>query len=244
MRFVDHYLKPHAEALPSYIKDTTDFINKTNGVQNITEDQFLVTLDVKSLFTNIPNHEGIKAAKEPLNSVPKKPIPTKIIKFLFLIITFNNFVFNGIHYFQKQGCAMRTIFAPTYANIFMAKFEKNFMYPCFQTLSNFYCRFIDNIFLLWNGSETHLLGFITRLNSRHPTIKFCSRYSKSSMEFLDTKMYKNKEKNRLLSAIYRKPTDRTNFLDPTSVHPSSLINSIPLIQALRNIEDILRNIRA
>ena len=244
MKFVDHYLKPLAEALPSYIKDTTDFINKINGVQNITEDQFLVTLDVKSLFTNIPNHEGIKAAKEPLNSVPKKPIPTKIIKFLFLIITLKNFVFNGIHYFQTQGCAMGTIFAPTYANIFMAKFERNLMYPCFQTLSNFYCRFIDDIFLLWNGSETQLLGFITRLISRHPTIKFCSRYSKSSMEFLDTKMYKNKEKNKLLSAIYWKPTDRRNFLDPTSVHPRSLINSIPLIQALRNIEDILRNIGA
>ena len=28
--FVDHYLKPHAEALSSYIKDTADFIKKIN----------------------------------------------------------------------------------------------------------------------------------------------------------------------------------------------------------------------
>ena len=67
---------------------------------------------------------------------------------------------------------MGTICAPNYANIFMGKFKRNFMYRCLQTFSNFYCQFIDNIFLIWNGSETELLYFITRLNSRHPTIKF------------------------------------------------------------------------
>ena len=43
-KFVNHYLKPHAEALPYYIKDTADFINKINGVENITEKTFLVFL--------------------------------------------------------------------------------------------------------------------------------------------------------------------------------------------------------
>ena len=67
---------------------------------------------------------------------------------------------------------METICAPNYANIFMEKFEINFMHPCLQTFSIFYCQFIDDIFLLWDGSKTRLLDFITRLNSRHPTIKF------------------------------------------------------------------------
>ena len=30
----------------------------------------------------------------------------------------------------------------------------------------FSCRFIDDIFLFWNGRETQLLDFIKRLNSR------------------------------------------------------------------------------
>ena len=30
-KFVDHYLKPHTVALPSYIKDPADFVNKING---------------------------------------------------------------------------------------------------------------------------------------------------------------------------------------------------------------------
>ena len=226
---MDHYLKPHAEALPSYVKDKVDFITKINGVENITEEIFLVTLHVKSLYPNIPNHEGIQAAKEVLNSVPKKPIATKVIKFVLLAL--NNFIFNGIHYLQKLGCATETICAPNYANIFMGKFEISFMYPCLQTFSNSYCRFIDDIFLALNGSKTQLLNFITRLNSRHPTIKFDCKYSKSSIEFSDTKIYKNKEKNKLLTTIYRKPTYRRNFLDHVSAQSKSLINSIPFSQA-------------
>ena len=48
-KFVDHYLQPHINALPSYIKDTSDFINKISETENMTKDKFLVTLDVKSL---------------------------------------------------------------------------------------------------------------------------------------------------------------------------------------------------
>ena len=163
-KFFDHYLKRHAEAQPSYIKDTADFINKINRVENTTKDTFLVTLDVKSLYINIPNHEGIETAKEALNLVPKKPIPTKaVIKFLFLILTLSNFILSGIHYLQKPEYAMGTRCAPYYTNIFKGKLERNLIYPCLQTFSDFYCRFADDIFLLWNGSQTQLLDFITRL---------------------------------------------------------------------------------
>ena len=41
---------------------------------------------MKSLYTNIPNHEGIKTVKETLNAQSDKPIAKKVrIKLLFLI---------------------------------------------------------------------------------------------------------------------------------------------------------------
>ena len=87
-------------------------------------------MDVKALYTNIPNHEGIEAVKETLNNQAKKPIATRvIIKFLYLILTLNNFAFNGITYIQKNDCDMGKICAPAYANIFMGKFEKLHIYP-------------------------------------------------------------------------------------------------------------------
>ena len=48
---------------------------------------------------------------------------------------------------------MGTICTPNYANSFMEKFERNFIYPCLQRFSNFDSQFMDDVFLLWNGRE-------------------------------------------------------------------------------------------
>ena len=113
---------------------------------------------------------------------------------------------------------MGTICAPNNANIFMEKFKKTYIYPYTNLFSNFYCRFIDDIFFLWNGTVIQLQEFIKQLNNRHPTIKFDFKFSKTSIEFLDTTVYKNKEQNKLLRTVYCKPTDRRNFLHYTSAY--------------------------
>ena len=80
---------------------------------------YLVSLDVCSLYTNIPHEEGIETVKQKLKK-SKPSISIKVIlTFLKLILTLNNIVFNGINYLQKKGCAMGTKYAPSYANIFM-----------------------------------------------------------------------------------------------------------------------------
>ena len=124
-KYVDFRLQSIVKNVPSYVRDTTDFLQKLDKVKNIPNDCFLVTLDVKSLYTNIPNNEGIKAVREAYDNHPNKTVATKvIITFLSLILTLNNFVFNSINYLQIMGCAMGTICASAYSNIFMAQFEK------------------------------------------------------------------------------------------------------------------------
>ena len=91
-------------------------------MDHISDDSYLVSLDVCSLYTNIPHKGRIEAVKQKLKK-SKPSISIKVIlTFLKLIFTLNNFVFNGIHYLQKKGCAMRTKCAPSYANIFMGWF--------------------------------------------------------------------------------------------------------------------------
>jgi hypothetical protein len=41
-----------------------------------------------------------------------------------VVLRKNNITFNGDHYLQINGTAMGTKMAPSYANIFMCKFEK------------------------------------------------------------------------------------------------------------------------
>lgn len=122
-------------------------MSKISKTENITEDTILFTLDVKSLKSNTPKHEGIEAVKKILKPVPKNPIATTVImSFLFLTLISSNFVFDGIHYLTNPGYAMKTKCAPNYANIFVRTFEKNFRYLYLQRCSIFPCRFIEIYF--------------------------------------------------------------------------------------------------
>ena len=77
-KYVDLHLQPSVRSLTSHIKDTTDFINKITQVKNIPDDAILVSMDVRSLYTNIPNDEGVNAVKEALDKEPnKQPLSTK-----------------------------------------------------------------------------------------------------------------------------------------------------------------------
>ena len=77
-----------------------------------------------------------------------------------------------------------------------------------------------------------LQEFIKKLNNRHPTIKFDFKFFKTSIKFLDTTVYKNKE------------ADRRYFLHYTPAHFISLIKSIPYSQALHLKKNLCRNFRA
>ena len=148
-RFVDHHLQPLVREIPSYIKDINDFINKIDNFA-VPPDSFLVTMDVKSLYTSTPNNEGIASVKKKYDHYPNKTIPTKIITtFLALILTLNNFIFNSKFYLQTKGCTMGTICAPSYANIFMSKFEEKHIYPLIKNKSVIYLRYIDDTFMVW-----------------------------------------------------------------------------------------------
>ena len=72
---------------------------------------------------------------------------------------------------------MGAICTPNYAHIFMGKFEKTCIYPYINQLSNFYCRFIDDIFFIWNGTviqlqETLSLQLNSISNSLKPALNF------------------------------------------------------------------------
>ena len=73
---------------------------------------------------------------------------------------------------------------------------------------------------------------MNEINQKHQSIKFDFKFSKESIEFLDTLVYID-SKNRLQTTLYKKQTDCTNYLLAKSAHPFSLKKSIPYSQALR-----------
>ena len=101
---------------------------------------------------------------------------------------------------------MGTICAPSYAIIFMDHFEKKLTFLFIKGFSLIYLRFIDDIIFIWTGNKKDLMKFLNELSTKHKSIKFEYQISKTTITFLDTKVYiKN---NQLCTKIYRKNPDR------------------------------------
>ena len=84
-------------------------------------------MDVSSLYTNIPNREGILAVAAQLRrDRTKDPITAFLLRLLELVLHSMNFTFNGDHYLQIGGTAMCTAVAPNYANIFMDRKPRHY----------------------------------------------------------------------------------------------------------------------
>ncbi|XP_052259228.1 uncharacterized protein LOC127863640 [Dreissena polymorpha] len=93
--FVDYHLRPHVVKLPSYVKDTTDYLTKASS-DTLPSDTLLVSMDVESLFSNIPHEEGIEACKHAWETRNIKDPSTKtLVDLLTLIMKCNNFEFIG-----------------------------------------------------------------------------------------------------------------------------------------------------
>ena len=74
--YLDEFLSPTAERLPSYIRDTTDFIQRIKVLGKLPVECYLVTLDVSSLYTNIDIDEGLTVVQEELIKTNRvKPSP-------------------------------------------------------------------------------------------------------------------------------------------------------------------------
>ena len=227
--FVNFQLQPLVEKLKSYIKDTTDFLNKLSYIKKLPENAILVTMDVTSLYTNIPHKEGINAVARTLEEDSTFTGSARtILKFLSLVLNLNNFTFNDQNILQIKGCSMGSKCSCPYADIFMGKFEQDKIYPLIQGKHECYYRFRDDIFIIWTSGIIALKDFFERINQLHNSIK----YSKEQIDFLDTTVYITPART-LATTLYRKPTDRNAYLHYNSYHPLQQKKNIPFGQYLR-----------
>ena len=191
--YADHFLKPLMNHIKSYVKDSMIFLRRIFSLNDkLPDNTILLTIDVKSLCTNIPNDEGIKASMEVLekHNTQNYGDINVIRQTLKLILNNNYFEFNGKYYLQTHGTAMGTPVAPSYANLFMAALEEQLLLNAPNGLIPFeWIRFIDDIFAIWPHGTNSLMTFFNYINNFHPTIKFDYEYSESSVHFLDTTIF-------------------------------------------------------
>ena len=137
------------------MKDTTHFIYIIKSIQ-LDQNDLFVTIDVSSLYTNIPHTESIAAINKMMEETGSDTLLKMFISNLTQqVLTKNYFKFNNKLYEQIQGTAMGTRMAPNCAIIFMHYFETNFLtnYP---KQPKIWLRFIDDIFMIWKDGKQEL----------------------------------------------------------------------------------------
>ena len=87
--YFDNHLEPIVKKITSYVQHTTKFLG------NLQQIEYLVSVDVKFLYFNIQNTEGVKSIKASRESCSKQTTSTNAIgTILALILTLSNFLFN------------------------------------------------------------------------------------------------------------------------------------------------------
>ena len=141
-------------------------------------------MDVTSLYTNIPQNEGIEVVCKTYVNFYKDnpPIPTHYVRtMLRLILKENSFQFNGKHYLQAHDTAMGTKTVISFANIFMTHIETAILSK--RVLKRtVWKRYIDDVFSLWDVSkqtsklstkkQTHIT-LLLNLRPKYPTMRLC-----------------------------------------------------------------------
>lgn len=233
--FLDYYLNPLSNKHPAYVRDTYHFIEIIKNL-NIYSDFFFFSMDVDNLYTNIPIQAGIQCVKNIFGKYPDPKRPdAELLELLEINLTRNDFMFNGDFYLQIKGTAMGKKFAPAYANIFMANWEREVLHKC-RKKPAYYLRYLDDIWGIWTESETEFEEFVEILNSHDPSIKLKIETNKQSIDFLDTTVFKGldfSKTHKLDIKVFFKSTDTHALLHKNSFHPKHTFRGIVKSQILR-----------
>ncbi|CAJ0949465.1 unnamed protein product [Ranitomeya imitator] len=128
------------------------------------------------------------------------------VDLLNLVLRQNFFLFEDDFFVETCGTAMGSNVAPAKANLYMDRFEREYVYtnPIFQQNALIWYRYIDDIFCIWQGNHTSLQEFYDAINTTRPELTFTLTYHDSEVTFLDTKVLKNSLGN-LNTDLYSKP---------------------------------------
>ena len=113
-----------------------------------------------------------------------------------------------------------TICVPPYASIFKNKIKSQILNHAPHSI-HFWRRFIDDCFFIFTHREDKLHKVPTFMNAIHPTIKFTFKYSKTSIDLLDTSIYIR----YLVARGYHNHIINSKFTEATTLSQTELLST-------------------
>ena len=171
------------------IKDSFSF---AKDITTYDSSLYMTSLDVESLFTNIPLNETINNWIHDLhneNLYNGKLNKKDFFKLLETATSESSFIFDYLLYKQVDGVAVGSPLGPTLANAFLCHYEKELLDNCPIHFKPAICkRYVDHIFVLLSSKE-HPQLFVDYMNKQHKCLKFTSEAENdNSFSFLDIKI--------------------------------------------------------
>ena len=176
------------------INKSKHFVHRINEIQ-CDDNDFLVSFDVKSLFTCIPVPDVLRIIENLLLNDAVLAEHTKlsvadIMSALKLCLHSTIFFrFKNVLYRQICGAPMGSCISPVVANIFMEYVERQAL-TSFRKPPKIWIRYVDDNFCITNYSIID--EFLQRINSISPNIQFTVEIEKDqSLPFLDVQITRN-----------------------------------------------------
>ena len=168
------------------VKDSYLFAKDCNYV--------MASLDVESLFINIPLEETIENCinnlffdESKINNLTKHDV----FDLLSRAAKESFFIFDNRLYCQIYGVAKGSPLGSTLANAFLCHYEKEWLDSCpIEFKPKLYKSYVDDIFVMFR-SRDHVKKFVNYINTKHLNIRFTFEIKdQNSFSFLDIKLSK------------------------------------------------------
>lgn len=236
-KFISNILNNLNPELHYNVKNSFSFVEKIQQIK-LPDGYVLLSLDVKSLFTNVSKEAVKDSLKKHWNSIT---VHTNIPQNIFLeLVDFcfdsSYFSFNNSFYMQNFGTAMGNPASPIFANIVL----HDLISTCLDRLPlniPFLFLYVDDILL--SAPEDCIDVILNEFNAFDNYIQFTvEKEENNRIPFLDVMLIREGE--NVLTEWYRKSINSNRILNFYSSHP--LNQKVAIIKSMKfKIEKLCSN---
>jgi len=225
--FLQDIISNSLEKTNSHIANSFDLYSSLSG-KRIRDSDVLISLDVTSLFTNVPLDLAIDSISRRWSHIQRntKISKNELLLAIKFVLSSTFFTFNNIIYKQTHGTPMGSPLSPVIADIVMQDLETS----CLNRINcklTFYFRYVDDIVMAAPSDKTDLI--FKTFNQYHNRLKFTIEYEENrSISFLDLLL--TISENTIQIDWFHKKSFSGRFLSFYSGHP--LCHKIGMIYGL------------
>ena len=209
------------------LKSTDEFLDIMRAA---SPSPLMASMDVESLFTNVPVQETIELICKRIYHSDETPltIPEDTLRSLLQICTMEAPFYGPDNnmYVQHDGVAMGSPLGPLFANFYMGSIEEKIFNEHPELKPKIYTRYVDDIFL--NTTDENSVAQIVTTFKDNSALNFTHEIEEDNkIAFLDTAIHRNT--NSFSTEVYVKETNLGFCLNGNSECPQkyklSVINS-------------------